>query len=86
MHLAEAGRLYEVRLLLFPGVNDSPDQLRRTAAWLLSVDPAMRIRAIGFRAHGVRAAARGWPEADDQRRDAYGRLLAECGVSDLVVV
>jgi pyruvate formate lyase activating enzyme len=52
--LAGMGLLYEVRLLLLHGVNDSPSLLRRTAEWLASVDPAMRVKIIGFRAHGAR--------------------------------
>ena len=53
-HLAGIGLLHEVRLLLVPGVNDSDDQLRRTATFLRRVDPWMRIKVIGFRCHGVR--------------------------------
>lgn len=48
-------RLHEVRLLLVGGVNDDPDLLRRTGAWLAEVDPTMRVVLIGFRPHGVRA-------------------------------
>ncbi len=53
-HLERLGLLYEVRLLLMAGVNDDPDLLRRTAEWLAAIDPAMRIKLIGFRAHGAR--------------------------------
>jgi pyruvate formate lyase activating enzyme len=52
--LAGLGLLYEVRLLILHGVNDGTTLLRRTAAWLASVDPAMRVKIIGFRAHGAR--------------------------------
>ncbi len=53
-HLAAIDRLYEVRLLVIAGVNDDPALLERTAAWLAGVDPAMRVKVIGFRPHGVR--------------------------------
>jgi pyruvate-formate lyase-activating enzyme len=53
-HLHGLGRLYEVRLLLLAGVNDDHDLLRRTASWLADVDPSMRVKLIGFRAHGAR--------------------------------
>lgn len=85
-HLADHRRLYEVRLLLVPGINDSPDQLRRTADWLLSVDPALRVKVIAFRRHGVRAAARDWPEASDEQRAAWQSALSAAGVHDLVLV
>ena len=84
--LAAAGKLYEVRLLLVPGVNDDPATLDRTARWLLGVDPGVRIKVIGFRRHGVRASARHWPEAGPHRMDDYRRQLTELGVRELEVV
>ena len=52
--LAGRGKLYEVRLLLAAGANDSDDLLARTGAWLAELNPRMRVKIIGFRAHGVR--------------------------------
>jgi pyruvate formate lyase activating enzyme len=85
-HLAGRGKLYEVRLLLVPGTNDSAEQLRDTADWLLSVDPLVRIKVIAFRRHGVRASARAWPESTPQQRDDWCGVLKEAGVQDLVLV
>jgi pyruvate-formate lyase-activating enzyme len=53
-HLDALGRLYEVRLLLVGGLNDDPALIERTGRWLAHVDPAMRVKVIGFRAHGTR--------------------------------
>ena len=53
-HLHDLGRLHEVRLLLLAGVNDDPALLRATGEWLAAVDPAMRLKVIGFRRHGAR--------------------------------
>jgi pyruvate-formate lyase-activating enzyme len=53
-HLAGMGLLYEVRLLLLAGENDSPSLLRTTGEWLASIDPGLRLKLIGFRAHGAR--------------------------------
>jgi len=52
--LHELGLLDEVRLLILGGVNDEPSLLRRTGEWLATVDPAMRVKVIGFRQHGAR--------------------------------
>ena len=70
--------LYEVRLLLAPGRNDSDAELKATAQWLLGVDPGMRVKINAFRPHGVRAPARDWPEAgaDDMAR-YRSTLIAE---------
>ena len=43
-----------MRLLLVAGYNDDPALIERTARWLACVDPAMRVKVIGFRAHGAR--------------------------------
>jgi pyruvate-formate lyase-activating enzyme len=84
--LAAAGRLHEVRLLLVPGRNDSADELAATARWLLDVDPDMRIKVITFCAHGVRAQARGWPQATAETREGWRAAMTGAGVRDLVVV
>jgi pyruvate formate lyase activating enzyme len=85
-HLAARARLYEVRLLLMPGINDSAEQLQRTADWLLSVDPAMRVKVIGFRRHGARAAAQHWSEPPDELRQRWQALLERAGVRRLELV
>jgi pyruvate-formate lyase-activating enzyme len=53
-HLHDLDLLYEVRLLVVAGLNDDLELLRRTAEWLATVDPYMRVKLIGFRAHGAR--------------------------------
>lgn len=85
-HLSGLGLLHEVRLLLVPGFNDDGDTLRRTAAWLLDVDPGMRVKVIGFRNHGVRAQASAIPEPTAADRVAYAEVLAAAGlpVAELV--
>jgi pyruvate formate lyase activating enzyme len=82
--LHELGLLYEVRLLLSPGQNDDEAELRRTAEWLLSVDPGIRVKVNGFRHHGVRATARAWAEATDEDLERYRGLLREAGVRTVV--
>lgn len=42
------GLLYDVRLLLVPNQNDSEEDLRITALWLLGVDPARSQRLTTF--------------------------------------
>ncbi len=85
-HVAAAGKLTEVRLLLVPGQNDSNEQLVRTAEFLLAIAPDVVVKVIGFRRHGARAAARHWDEPDAERRAAYGELLRAAGIRQLCVV
>ena len=84
--LAAAGKLVEVRLLVVPGHNDSADGLRRTGAYIARHAPAIPVRVIGFRPHGVRAAARSIPEPNAEQRAAYGAWVAEGVGADLVTV
>jgi pyruvate-formate lyase-activating enzyme len=83
-HLAALGQLYEVRLLLIPGVNDDDRTLATTAQWLCDVDPSIRVKVIGFRRHGVRAPARHWPEATPEHVTGWARCLARAGIGDIV--
>lgn len=75
-YLSRIGILYEVRLLLIPGHNDSDVQLINTAAWLKDVDPTMRITINAFKTHGVRAAARDWQEVSDKDMDRYLGIIS----------
>jgi pyruvate-formate lyase-activating enzyme len=75
-YLSRIGILYEVRLLLIPGHNDSDEQLINTAAWLKGVDPTMRITVNAFKTHGVRAAARDWQEVTDKDMDRYLGIIS----------
>ena len=55
--LADHDRLHEVRLLLVPGSTTTKACSQRTAGGSTDVDPAMRVKVIGFRYHGVRPSA-----------------------------
>ncbi len=85
-YLQRAGRLYEVRLLLVPGVNDNPALLHRTAAWLAAVDPAMRVKLIGFRCHGVRPMMPELNEASAADMQAAAAVFAGIGRFAVTVV
>ncbi|WP_432834121.1 radical SAM protein [Dactylosporangium sp. CA-092794] len=84
--LAGAGRLYEVRLLLVPNVNDDDSSLEKTAAWLLSVDSRVRVKVIGFRRHGVRAAGRRWAEATPEQIAGWAGKLTAAGIREVEAV
>ncbi len=85
-YLAEWQRLYEVRLLMVPGRNDSPDTVERTARWLYDIDPSMRIKLIGFRQHGVRPQFADIPEADPQHLEKLSGIIRGVGIEELVLV
>ena len=83
--LARRGKLAEVRLLLMAGVNDSDAQLAEVAAWLAGVDPRLRVRVQGYRAHGVRAVAADLVEPTAEQRRHYANVLTAAGFDVAVV-
>lgn len=85
-YLAARGRLYEVRLLLVPGFNDSEELLVRTARWLREIDPGLRIKVIGFRQHGVRPQFTDLREPTGDEMAGYAQALGEGGAHELVTV
>ena len=84
--LVHAEKLAEVRLLVVPGYNDDEDVLRDTGDYLAEHAPGVPVRVIGFRAHGVRAAAREIPEPSREDRERYGEWVAEGVGRELVTV
>lgn len=74
-YLDSISKLYEVRLLLVPGHNDSDDELIRTAVWLKGVNPKMRVKINAFKTHGVRASARDWLEVNETDLRRYQSIF-----------
>lgn len=85
-YLTELGLLYEVRLLIMPGYNDSDRHIADTARWLRSVNPAVRIKVIGFRRHGTRPAAADVAEPSPDQMETIGALLRNAGLADVAVI
>ncbi len=85
-YLSSVDRLYEVRLLMVPGVNDDPALIDRTARWLADIDPTMRVKLIGFRAHGVRPATRRLVEPTPEQMRSYEDVFRSSGLFSLCVV
>ncbi|NIA25887.1 MAG: YjjW family glycine radical enzyme activase [Gammaproteobacteria bacterium] len=83
-YLARRDRLHEVRLPLISGVNDSDELLTRTARWLASVDPALRIKVIGFRKHGVRAQYQDLTEPTADQMEHCEQVLSAAGAHEIV--
>jgi pyruvate formate lyase activating enzyme len=83
-HLHDRCLLHEVRLLLIPGENDSDSQLSAIATWLNSVGPDIQVRLNAYSSHGVRSAARSWPDATPDDVARWRSVLAEHGIHRVV--
>jgi len=78
--------LHEVRLLVVPGLNDAPDIIARTGAWLAALDPDVRVKLIGFRCHGVRPTSLIGREPSRDELEAHAARLADAGLRQLTLV
>jgi pyruvate-formate lyase-activating enzyme len=85
-YLNAVDRLYEVRLLMLPGINDDIALLERTADWLAEINPKMRVKLIGFRQHGVRPSTRRLVEPTGDRLRAYEEIFSRRSQFDLCVI
>ena len=64
--------------------NDSETALRRTGDYLAQHAPGVPVKVIGFRPHGVRAAARHIPAPTVDERAAYRAWVAASVGDDIV--
>ncbi len=85
-YLSQIDKLYEVRLLVVPGANDSPDALAETAEWLHSVDPKVPLKIIGFRKHGTRPEADVFEEPTTSHMAGIGTRFEDTGFKDVLVI
>jgi YjjW family glycine radical enzyme activase len=85
-YLDAVDRLYEVRLLMLPGINDDTALLTRTALWLADIDPLMRVKLIGFRQHGARPSTRHLVEPTPAQMFMYHDIFAAAAPFQLCVI
>lgn len=82
--LYELGRLHEVRLLVIEGLTDTDVELTRYARFLTEIDPAVRLRLMAFRHHGVRPVGRTWPETSAETMSRVEDHLRRGGLVNVV--
>ncbi|MBC8258473.1 MAG: YjjW family glycine radical enzyme activase [SAR324 cluster bacterium] len=85
-HLQKAERLFEVRLLIIPDLNDHDLMLQQTANWLCQLSNNIRIKLIGFRNHGVRPEYSDFLEATPERLDEIRELFQGFGIQEIKVI
>ena len=79
------GQLTEVRLLVVPGENDTPEQVAATGRWLAELDPPPPIVVQGFRRAGTRGVAHHLPEATLAGLDEVAAGLVAAGLPESAV-
>jgi len=81
--LANAGKLYELRLLYIPQQTDYQDHIDALAGLLNALPSATRIKINAFQQHGVKNEAADWPAATQTDVEAFAAQLRERGVDNI---
>ena len=80
--LAERGKLYQVRQVIVPGVNDRAEDAEELARTLRAIDPGMALRLLRFRPHGTRGEAAGWASPTEETMDDLVAVVRSAGIPD----
>jgi pyruvate formate lyase activating enzyme len=80
----EAGKLYELRFLLVPGVTDSDSELDGLVDFVKDLGGDVRIKLNAFQHHGVRPKALEWDKMPKAGVDRAAARLREAGISNVV--
>jgi pyruvate formate lyase activating enzyme len=82
--LHQAGKLYEVRFLLVPGVTDGDDELDRLIEFVTALGDDVRVKLNAFQHHGVRPQARDWEKMPKAGVERAAHRLREAGIRNVV--
>ena len=80
----EAGKLYELRFLLVPGVTDSDDELDGLVDFVKDLGGDVRVKLNAFQHHGVRPKALEWEKMSKAGVGKAAARLREAGIPDVV--
>ncbi len=82
--LHEAGKLYELRFLLVPGVTDSDDELDGLIDFVRNLGGGVRVKLNAFQHHGVRPQALEWEKMSKTGMERAAARLREAGISNVI--
>lgn len=84
-YLAEAGKLYEVRTVVVPGLFDAEGTIRKTAA-LIAPYKNIRYKIIAYRPMGVRKEYAEYSVPEESCLTRLGNAAKEEGVEEIVII
>lgn len=83
--LSDRDRLVEIRLLVIEGLTDLEEELRLYARFVRQVNPALPVRLMAYRHHGVRPEGLEWPETRPETIDRVAAKLEALGLTNVTV-
>lgn len=81
--LANANKLYELRLLYIPQQTDYEEYIDELADFLVGLPKDTRIKINAFQPHGVKNEAANWPAATQVEVESFAQALQQRGVGEL---
>lgn len=81
--LANANKLYELRLLYIPQQTDYEEYIDELAGFLVGLPKDTRIKINAFQPHGVKNEAVNWPAATQVEVESFAQALQQRGVGEL---
>ncbi|WP_050938449.1 YjjW family glycine radical enzyme activase [Vibrio harveyi] len=76
-YLAEASKLYEVRLLHIPGKSDLDTEVATVGHYLQALPESVNIRLNAFQHHGVTGEALGWEKCSQDEMERFHAQLSQ---------
>lgn len=83
--LSDRDRLVEIRLLVIEGLTDLEEELRLYARFVRQVNPALPVRLMAYRHHGVRPEGLEWPETRPETIERVAVTLEAHGLTNVTV-
>ncbi len=78
--MASKNKLYAVNQVIIPGFTEDIEQVKQTAAFLVKVDPQIRLRLLRFRAHGTSGQAEDWQSPSEESMDKLVETAKRIGL------
>lgn len=79
-----AGKLYELRYLMVPGMNDQHDEIAALISFAQGLGHDIRIKLNAYQHHGVTGPARDWPKMPREGVEATAAQLRAAGLANVV--
>lgn len=84
--VAAAGKLYELRTVVVPGLLDNERTVSSGAEIIAKYDPQIRYKLIKYRQHGVRKKLLESPSPTDEMMEALAEMAREKGCRNVLIV
>ena len=79
-----AGKLYELRYLMVPGMNDQDQEIAALIRFVQELGTDIRVKLNAYQHHGVRGSAREWPKMSRAGVEVAASRLRAAGLAEVV--